>query len=165
MCCFISFPFEGECGSGGSSTGGSTGSAESGSIQSENYPNDYPASQVPFCVENSCILVAFVYALTLSVYDEKISLTALGRIKDRLQNLNSNFFNFLKIFHLFDNPGQDLRDQCDCRKEDQDELRCVQPREFLEMRLGLPDGIKSLILLLLLGLPDGIKSLLLLFRS
>jgi len=36
---------DGECGSGGSSTGGSTGSAESGSVQSENYPNDYPASQ------------------------------------------------------------------------------------------------------------------------
>ena len=42
----------------------------------------------------------FVYAFSLSVYDEKISLTALGRIKDRLENLNSNVFNFLKIFHF-----------------------------------------------------------------
>ena len=52
--------FEGECGttSGGSSTGGSTGAVESGSIQSDNYPKDYPVSQVPCPV--LFLLLAFV---------------------------------------------------------------------------------------------------------
>ena len=47
----------------------------------------------------------------------------------------------LKTCHLFDRPGQDLRDQCGCRKKDQDDLRSIQPRERLEMRLGLSGGI------------------------
>ena len=55
MSCFLSFPFEGECGSSGGSstggsTGGSTGAVESGSVQSDNYPSDYPVNQVPYFV-------------------------------------------------------------------------------------------------------------------
>ena len=125
MSCFLSFPFEGECGSSGGSstggsTGGSTGAVESGSVQSDNYPSDYPVNQVPYFV--LLFRLSFVF-------------------------LCFNVFHFcfenmiLKTCHLFDRPGQDLRDQCGCREKDQDDLRCIQPRERLEMRLGLSGGI------------------------